>query len=98
MHRSSAAQDAGQVEVLLDTQQPYQHCLEIPAGAADAGQPIRVEVEGLVFRHYSKSVANNYCVFAQVRQGSRISGTAAAAAAAWGDMSSCGTYFAQRRI
>ena len=51
------------VEVFLDTQQPYQHCLEVPD---DLDDNTTVTVDVLNFRHHSKSVANNYCMFAQV--------------------------------
>lgn len=50
--------------ITCNTQLPYRHCLEVPAGAS--GQGVEVTVQGIRFEHYSKSVANNYCIFAQV--------------------------------
>lgn len=59
---------AGSVEIVVQTQQPYKHCLEVPLGSPDDGeQPLQVAVQGLKFTHYSKSVADNYCIFTQVR-------------------------------
>ena len=52
------------VELRLQTQQPYVHCLALIDGSrADA----LVVVEGLRLRHSSKSVANNYAAYVQVR-------------------------------
>lgn len=48
--------------IMCNTQQPYRHCLEVPSSS----QGIDVLVRGIRFEHSSKSVANNYCVFAQV--------------------------------
>jgi len=49
------------VEVVWESNRPYEHTLECKntQGA--------VTVRGLTLRHYSKSVAQNYCVLAQVR-------------------------------
>lgn len=57
----AAAQD-GSVVIACNTQQPYRHCLELPSTSAG----VDVRVQGISFEHYSKSVANNYCIFAQV--------------------------------
>jgi hypothetical protein len=53
---------AGSVVITCNTQQPYRHCLEVP----DGSQGVEIKVRGIRFAHYSKSVANNYCIFAQV--------------------------------
>ncbi len=47
------------MEVVWETSKPYEHTLECKntQGA--------VTVRGLTLRHYSKSVAQNYCVLAQ---------------------------------
>jgi hypothetical protein len=50
------------VVITCSTQQPYRHCLEVPSSS----QAVEVTVQGIHFEHYSKSVANNYCIFAQV--------------------------------
>jgi hypothetical protein len=60
--RIAAAAAGSVVEVVCDSQQPYRHCLEVQ------GAGVQVVVQGLAFSHYSKSVANNYAVFAQVRR------------------------------
>lgn len=49
--------------IACNTQQPYRHCLELPSTSAG----VDVRIQGISFEHYSKSVANNYCIFAQVR-------------------------------
>jgi hypothetical protein len=54
----------GHVVITCNTQQPYIHCLEVPSSSS---QDCQVVVQGISFEHYSKSVANNYCIFAQVR-------------------------------
>jgi hypothetical protein len=60
-HSAYCAQD-GSVMINCSTQQPYRHCLEVPS----SGEAVEVTVQGICFEHYSKSVANNYCIFAQV--------------------------------
>lgn len=61
----------GRVVIACDTQQPYLHCLQVPSNSSSSssGGRLDVRVRGVWFEHYSKSVANNYCVFAQVRHG-----------------------------
>eukprot|EP00775_Hariotina_reticulata_P009273 gene9273-9438_t len=56
------SRQAGAVEFVWETQQPYQHCLALPA---DCSPDTCVQVQNVMFSHYSKSVANNYCIFAQ---------------------------------
>lgn len=55
--------------IACDTQQPYVHCLEVPSSSSSSGGRLDVRVKGIWFEHFSKSVANNYCIVAQVRHG-----------------------------
>jgi hypothetical protein len=56
---ASPQNTAANVELVCETQQPYQHCLEVQGG--------QVVVHGIRCIHSSKSVANNFAVFAQVQ-------------------------------
>lgn len=72
MHALSVATvlpQEGRVVIACDTQQPYVHCLEVPSSSSSSGGRLDVRVRGIWFEHFSKSVANNYCIFAQVRHG-----------------------------
>lgn len=59
-------QGGSSVIVTCATQQPYRHCLEVASGGSDG--PADVTIKGIAFEHSSKSVANNYCVYAQVEE------------------------------
>lgn len=62
MHKHLVCDQQGRVELLCNTQQPYQHCLEI------SSQDAQVVVQGIAFQHYSPSVANNYALFVFVSE------------------------------
>lgn len=49
---------------MWETSEPYQSVVQVTTSDA-------VTIRGLVVRHYSKSVANNYAVFVQVGGGAR---------------------------
>eukprot|EP00200_Dunaliella_tertiolecta_P002925 CAMPEP_0202349720 /NCGR_PEP_ID=MMETSP1126-20121109/7093_1 /ASSEMBLY_ACC=CAM_ASM_000457 /TAXON_ID=3047 /ORGANISM="Dunaliella tertiolecta, Strain CCMP1320" /LENGTH=347 /DNA_ID=CAMNT_0048941575 /DNA_START=190 /DNA_END=1234 /DNA_ORIENTATION=- len=52
---ADSGQGGQQVEVYWDTQEPYQSVVDCSAS--------NIRLRGLVFKHFSKSVANNYGVF-----------------------------------
>jgi hypothetical protein len=67
-----AVLQGGNVEVTVNTLEPYQHCLTVQqpssssSSSGEASDTASVVVQGLTFSHYSKSVADNYAVFVQV--------------------------------
>jgi hypothetical protein len=67
------------VEVAVNTTEPYQHCLTVQqpsSSSSEAAAAASVVVQGLTFSHYSKSVADNYAVFVQVREAAAVAAAA----------------------
>lgn len=59
------------MQVVWETQVPYEHAIECSYDGPQEGPVLR----GLQVRHYSKSVANNYGVFITVSPAVKVHGT-----------------------